>query len=559
MALRPTPSSIALCVLVYLHESNENSNEELPDYLRDPKSFETLDESIQQEALRWLDGISLDGLVDLMHTLQTSNHRYVKSVCLGFEQLSFHQVGQLWEDIVQAGTDRVVATPTNDEDDERVLEAVWAHERYHKDTVVQDAAALESTSAAAFLRYLHCLDAGEQAGASHALHFYLDGHLEALPFATLLQQGGTPAQALHVAQQSRNPDSVRLAKQQWKHDPTVGKETTTLATAAGVEDPHISVRDARTARQNRARAHLYGQPGAESRTGVVYADAIAVLLEDGDDSALQRDKALYEMEWAIRREHFELAEALCLRLQGELHPRIPNYEQVRLDIYSLKCLLLARRGWYDESEELTLELIQECGSFWSIQARLRLQLAQSLLDATTTREFAGAMPHILQCLYLCDKHELKDVHSAAMVVLAHIHLRMENTETAIQFLLAAMPTLLDHEHVFWQAEAHLTLARCHLKLAEKRPKRLRKALDALVQSEGLFRRVQDCTRLREVYFLQAGIQDKLQNTEARNQASESFVKLSKWRMQRRVRGVFADAAVAVAEFESCLGGASVTV
>jgi hypothetical protein len=114
---------------------------------------------------------------------------------------------------------------------------------------------------------------------------------------------------------------------------------------------------------------------------------------------------------------------------------------------------------------------------------------------------------------------------------------MHEPKQAIAVLRAALPTILQHEHVGVQAQAFLTLGKCHLQIAneydqEKREnstvKHWQLALIEFQKSVLLFELCHDAERLREIHYLTARIFHSLADTKQRDASSEKFVQISRY-------------------------------
>jgi hypothetical protein len=273
----------------------------------------------------------------------------------------------------------------------------------------------------------------------------------------------------------------------------------------------------------------------------IYANALSKLVGLRDLLGLPvqgvfcQEIAMVLHEWAVRRGELAHAEALGIVLQSNLHPRVPNLAEVRIDVYSQKCLRLSRQGRWDESKVLAKSLVEECKTHGlrMQHARLLLQLAMIHLESCP-EQFTSALPPLLECLTMTDDFDADGLHAAALSILAQVHLRMRKPKRAIAVLQASLPTILQQEHVWIQAEAYLTLAKCYLQRAkdeatDKTPtKLLRLAARELSSSAELFQQCQDCYRLREVYYLQARVYNTVpQSQKLRDDASEHFVRVSR--------------------------------
>jgi tetratricopeptide (TPR) repeat protein len=323
----------------------------------------------------------------------------------------------------------------------------------------------------------------------------------------------------------------------------------------------ILSRDVVTAVQNIARVAMFGSTSAislpahngdvlachleslelvERPRGCIYAEALANLVGLREylglpvEGVFCLEIALVVHEWAVRRGEMAHADALGVVLESSLHPRIPNLTEVRIDVYSQKCLRLSRQGRWDEAKALVRDLIaksKEHGLHLH-RARLLMQLAMINLESCPD-EFTSALSPLLECLTLTDECNADGLHAAALSVLAQVHYRMRKHKRAIAVLQASLPTILQQEHVWIQAEAYLTLAKCYLQRAKEESanknkvptKLLRLAIRELATSEDIFGQCQDCERLKEVYYLQARVYNALPNGRAqRDEASQRFVR-----------------------------------
>ena len=326
--------------------------------------------------------------------------------------------------------------------------------------------------------------------------------------------------------------------------------------------------DVMTAVQNIARVSLFGSPsvvllpealqsgalykyysdllegvsGTKQTTNCIYADSLLKLVRLRKvfhlpvKGVFTQEISLILHEWAVRRGDWNHAHALMLLLQSNLRRGMANYVEATVDVCSQKCLLLCGEKRWDEAKAILKSQMQKCkqAGLREQQARLLLQLATVHLDSTTD-QFEGALPSLLDCLTSCDKYEMYGIHATALSILAQVLLRMHNTKQAMAVLQASLPTILQQEHVWFQAEAFLTIAKCHLMRAKEEGKEgrvvskkiLQSARVNLSRSEELFTRCQDGRRLREIYYLQARLLNSLPNHKSqRDNASKKFLEVS---------------------------------
>jgi tetratricopeptide (TPR) repeat protein len=312
---------------------------------------------------------------------------------------------------------------------------------------------------------------------------------------------------------------------------------------------HLVSTDVWTAIHNVARVALYGSPSKlltpssskeSSSSSCIYATCLRTLVELREkyklggtnlDNLFVLNAALVLHEWAVRRGDLQDAQALGVVLESHLHPRLPNYTQVKVDIYLQKCLLLSRQGHWEEAKKLARQLLDTCQEhgLQTHRVRLLIQLAWIQLESNP-HKFIAALPPLLEAVSLCEQWNLDGLHATCLMLLAKVFLRLGNPKRAIAILHATLPSLLRQEHVWYQSEAYLVLAKCHLQLAKtegKNSKRLRAASKELRKSRDGFQTCQDTHRLRETLYLHARVADALGDNAQRDAASAQFVQVQK--------------------------------
>lgn len=191
-----------------------------------------------------------------------------------------------------------------------------------------------------------------------------------------------------------------------------------------------------------------------------------------------------------------------------------------------------------------------------------LQLALIDVESSSTLPHSSverALPPLLDCLELCDRYSMDPLRALALATLAKVLLCMGRYSKARALLRGALPLVMQNSHIWFQGEALLTSAKCHL--AEARSGKVeiggsadeRKTVDLLEttvlelkQSAFHFKQIEDVRRLRQVYYLLALVSHSLPPTSARKEerdiASRMFMRLSISRRMRMCRGrVFANA------------------
>ena len=358
-----------------------------------------------------------------------------------------------------------------------------------------------------------------------------------------------------------------------------------------------------TAIQNVARGALYGSQHANSllsktanlppsfcswlqpqqilphpEPSCIYATSLRQLLELRSyyelrgavvDELLLQNACIVLHEWAVRRGDLEDAEALGLVLESYLHRRLPNYHQVMVDVLTQKSLRLARQGQWDKARAVTRKLIEICKKrgFTNHHARLLLQLAHFQLESSSQR-FIAALSPLLEALSMCERCNMDGLHATGLSILAKVFLRMRNPKRAIAILRASLPSMLQQEHVWYQADALLTLAKCHLQLeatlqstssatppknANLNTKRTRAAATQLRRSRDLFQQCHDLIRLREVLYLLALVYESLGEIRERDSASDQFIQVSKYVQNKKSASINTNEDCAYSSIIDCLG------
>jgi hypothetical protein len=281
----------------------------------------------------------------------------------------------------------------------------------------------------------------------------------------------------------------------------------------------------------------------------VYANAISTLIRLQQDFGLDRDGLrgpylhsvmLILHEWAVNRGDLEDAKALSLAIASYLHSGLPNFYQMAVDFEMQKCLRLCRERDWDTAINVIDTLLETCTEkgFKSQRARILLQLSVIQLEANT-KQLMPALSPLLEVLSLCEEYGMHGLHSIACSILAKVELRLKNPKRALAIMKAAIPTLLQRGHIWFQAEAFLTLSKCHIQQANNaknsrvKIQNLRVADMQLKRSQTTFDQCQDFFRLREVFYLQAQVYSQLEMVDEREATSKRFIDVSQYLNQRR--------------------------
>jgi len=312
------------------------------------------------------------------------------------------------------------------------------------------------------------------------------------------------------------------------------------------------------------RQHQGGCDGASGKKDVVtgvyascsYARAACAMLQLRDELRLGgndleepilQSLALILHEWAVNRGDLDDAMALQTMLDSYLHPRLQNRDQLYADIRMQKYLYSCRSQNWERAREIGTSLIKYCEKKGLLKNQAQILIRMTIAELEADRkQTTTALPPLLEALAMCEKWEMHGLHAVAMSILAQIFLRLQNPKRAIAIINSILPTLTQREHVWFQAEAYLTLSKAHLKFnanvsstrsakekksskigmnATSDKRRLKDVLHGLDKSMHLFEECHDRHRLREVYFLKAQIHSMLSNTKKRDLMAEKYVKL----------------------------------
>ncbi len=346
--------------------------------------------------------------------------------------------------------------------------------------------------------------------------------------------------------------------------------------AALNQEDKLSYEDLIAAIQNISRCALYGSPPSTRSTGFgryrsnddkksgnntrnicSYARAVNAIFQLRNELRLERNDleepilhslALILHEWAVNRGDLDDAMVLQTMLDSSLHPGLQNRDQLYADIRMQKYLYYYTTRDWERAREMGSSLAKYCKEKGLLknQARILIRMAITELEADR-KQFTTALSPLLEALALCEKREMHGLHAVSMSILAQIFERLQNPERAIAILNAALPTLIQRAHIWYQAEAYLTLSKAHLKSNSKSGgansksntsktsdinvsstadrRRFQEALHALDKSMVLFEECHDRHRLREVCYLKAQIHSLLSNKKKRDYIAEKYLKL----------------------------------
>eukprot|EP00978_Attheya_sp_CCMP212_P016649 scaffold43805_cov59-Attheya_sp.AAC.1 len=249
-------------------------------------------------------------------------------------------------------------------------------------------------------------------------------------------------------------------------------------------------------------------------------------------------------EWAVRRCELNHARSLTYVLHSvsSLPSLMQNGIEAKIQTSLQLSSLLCREKSWERAKQLILGLCTICQQrgLRFLRARLLLQLVMIHLECSPQRPVCALLP-LLECLSICEADSMDSLHASCLCLLAKVHLQLDNVQRARALLKGSLPTLLQHAPIWFQGEAWLTLAKCHLREArdllsdsEASSRNLgcmrlwKTALEQLNQSANLFESMDDALVLREVYYLQAQIYNYLPGHRSqRNAAATKYSKVCK--------------------------------
>mmetsp|Transcript_24609 Transcript_24609/g.52426 ORF Transcript_24609/g.52426 Transcript_24609/m.52426 type:complete len:406 (+) Transcript_24609:1-1218(+) len=292
-----------------------------------------------------------------------------------------------------------------------------------------------------------------------------------------------------------------------------------------------------------------------------YARAVIAIIQlrielglEGNDleEPIIHNLALIFHEWAVNRGDLDDAMALQTMLDSCVHPGLYNKDHLYADIRMQKYLYFRRTKNTERAREVGASLVKYCKSKGLLKSQARILIQMGVTELETDRgRCTSALSPLLEAIALCEKWEMHGLHAAAMSILAQVFLRLQNPKRAIAVIDATLPTLLQREHIWFQAEAYLTLTKARLRINAKsaatkpgstadatvgpattrtrnssaQKRQLHNALKGLNKSMRLFEECHDRHRLREVCYLQAQINSLLCNTKKRDAMAEKYLKL----------------------------------
>jgi len=238
-------------------------------------------------------------------------------------------------------------------------------------------------------------------------------------------------------------------------------------------------------------------------------------------------------EWSINRNDLGDAKAVSIALDSSIHNGQSHSFQLALDFGIQRCRQLCREKDWQKARICTKQLLHICNIRHLKTQRARVLVSQAIIELEAdSKHFVASLSPLLAALTYCEKHEIHGMNAVALSILAKVHLRSQRPKHALAILTCVLPTLQHHEHLWFQAEALLTLSKCHIQLMKNQTAN---ALDTaatsaemrLLQSRTLFEHCHDLVRLKEIYYLQAQLYSIMNRNKERDASSERFMAASK--------------------------------
>ena len=252
-------------------------------------------------------------------------------------------------------------------------------------------------------------------------------------------------------------------------------------------------------------------------------------------------------EWSVRSYDLSMAQGLqCILANQSAFPS-DTLLAVETSLVSLthSTHLHLQRGDYERAKVTTRRAcwLASKQSLLFHQGWHLLQLALIDLEAYVTAPSTNppverALAPLLECLNLSEQYAMDPLRAVALTTLAKVMLGMGHFWKARAMLNAAMPLVMQHGHIWFQAEACLIIAKCYLTEAassenDQKEELRRTALFQLENSTTLFGQIEDIQRLRQVYYLQAIICQSLPNMQQkRNKVAKLYIQMSAQRLHR---------------------------
>lgn len=274
----------------------------------------------------------------------------------------------------------------------------------------------------------------------------------------------------------------------------------------------------------------------------LYGDFVGQLLDwgpavDVPSGAADREIQYLLHEWALRRGDYTDAHGLFRLLKANVRPMESVGKSDRRMI-AHEAVMMAETGQLDTARALLRSHGRHADSQASPDAteQVYITLQQALLNLQVSNEYvASGLAPLLTCLAWGDDLQLMEIQGPTLAILGRYFLALGEPELALSTLRVALPRLLQANHLWFQGQAFVTVAKCHLALLRQeesspmRKKKLRVALQYLKRAVGLLRSCQDAKGLQEIYYLQARLYASplVADKDAQRTAADKFVDVAR--------------------------------
>lgn len=314
---------------------------------------------------------------------------------------------------------------------------------------------------------------------------------------------------------------------------------------------HLFKGDVLTAIENIALPSLHGfsfqflsRDNFRDSSGVksIYSQAISSLTElherlgfafDALRGPFLHRALLLLFEWSVNRCDLPDARIFSIALDSSIHSGQSNAYQLALAFGVQICRKLCREKDWQNARKCATQLLNVCNIRHLKSQRALALVNQAVIELEAdSKQLVASLSPLLEALAYCEKHEMHGMHAVALSVLAKVHLRSQRPKHAVAILISVLPTLQQHEHILFQAEALLTLSKCHIQLMKLETTNgmntaASNAESRLLQCRRMFEGCDDLLRLKEVYYLQAQVYATMNRFNERDASSKCFVAVSK--------------------------------
>ena len=301
-------------------------------------------------------------------------------------------------------------------------------------------------------------------------------------------------------------------------------------------------------------SHGPGRAGS-NKGGSLYAETLERIASMSDKSAVPNPEwiltaSAFVHEWSVRSYDISVARNLQSLIANHVafpFNSLPPVETSLLLLTKSTHLFLQQEDY----ERAKMTAHQACWlssrhELFFHQGWHLLQLALIDLEASTSSpsNFESSLSPLLECLHLSEQYVMDPLRAASLSSLSRVFLCMGRVCKARALLNAAFPLLMQHGHVWFQAEACLTLAKCNLAEisseetgASAATKLWQNALVQLEKAASLFEKIDDVHRLKQVYYLQARVYQLLPSDhKKRDEAAKNFFRFNKMKQHKLTGG-----------------------